>query len=246
MKIFLVGITGAMGRTILEISEDVVAGYASNECEINGISVYNDFSKINEEFDVILDFSNKKITNDVLEFAESRNKPLVIATTGIDIEIEKKIKNISKKIPIVYAKNFSIGVNVMSEIVKELTRALNGFDIEIIEKHHNKKQDAPSGTAKMLFNSIKEEKTNAREVYDRTNIHEKRQDDEVGISVIRGGSIVGEHSVIFAGLDEVIEIKHQAGSKKIFAKGALKASNFIINKKNGLYDMKDVIKGEKR
>lgn len=244
MKIFLVGISGAMGRTILDISDDVVAGYGLNEEVINGVKVYNDFSKVEEEFDVIADFSNKNITEEVLTFVEEKNKPLVMATTGLSDELEKRIYDISKKIPVVYSKNYSIGVNVMSEIVKELTKALKGFDIEIIEKHHNQKQDAPSGTAKMLLESVKTERENSKEIYDRTNLHQKRQEDEIGISVIRGGSIVGEHSVIFAGLDEVVEIKHEAGSKKIFVKGAIRACEFIKEKQNGLYNMKDVIKGE--
>lgn len=244
MRIFLVGITGAMGSTILSLTDDVVAGYGIENGKINSIPVYNNFSEVQEDFDVIVDFSNKNITEEVLDFVEKKNKPLVLATTGLSLETEDRIKKMSERIPLVYTKNYSIGINVMDEVIKELTRTLNGFDIEIIEKHHNQKQDAPSGTAKMLFDSIKTEKKNAREIYDRTKTHNKREEDEVGISVIRGGSIVGEHLVIFAGLDEVIEIKHQAGSKKIFAKGALKACEFIITKEKGLFDMKNVIKGE--
>ncbi|WP_455256673.1 4-hydroxy-tetrahydrodipicolinate reductase [Peptoniphilus asaccharolyticus] len=243
MRIFLVGITGAMGRTLLEISDEIVSGYASESGKINGIKVYDDFQKVEEEFDVILDFSNKNITDKVLEFAKSVKKPLVMATTGLDEETEKRILELSKTQPIVYSKNFSVGMNVMSEVVKLLAKTLSDFDIEIIEKHHNQKVDAPSGTAKMLFDSIKEERTNAKAVYDRTQVHEKRNANEVGISVVRAGSIVGEHSTIFAGLDEVLEIKHQAGSKKIFAKGAIRACEYLINKDNGIYDMKDVIRG---
>ncbi|EGY79826.1 4-hydroxy-tetrahydrodipicolinate reductase [Peptoniphilus indolicus] len=243
MRIFLVGITGAMGSTVLSLTNEVVAGYASESKYINGIKVYDKFEDVAEEFDVILDFSNRNITNDVLCFAKRVKKPLVIATTGLDSEIEGKILELSKEISIVYSKNFSMGMNVMSEVVKVLTKALKEFDIEIIEKHHNQKVDAPSGTAKMLFDSVKEERENAEAVYDRTQMSEKRKAEEVGISVVRAGSIVGEHSVIFAGLDEVLEIKHQAGSKKIFASGALKACEFIVERSNGIYDMKDVMRG---
>lgn len=243
MKIFLVGITGAMGNAVLSLSDEVVAGYASESKDINGIKAYDKFENVVEEFDVILDFSNRMIINEVLSFAERVKKPLVVATTGLDSEIESKILELSKEIPIVYSKNFSMGMNIMSEVVKVLTKALKEFDIEIIEKHHNQKVDAPSGTAKMLFESVKEERQNVEAMYDRTQISEKRKAEEVGISVVRAGCIVGEHSVIFAGLDEVLEIKHQAGSKKIFASGALKACEFVVEKSNGIYDMKDVMRG---
>lgn len=242
MRIFLSGITGAMGRTIVDtVTEDeVVAGSAGRSGEVNGLKVYSNLDEVVEDFDVIIDFSNKFCTRDVLDFALENKKPLVIATTGIDEDVVELIEEGSNKIPIVFSSNMSIGVNTVDIILEKLVGMLEGFDIEIIEKHHNKKMDSPSGTANMFFNSIKRNRE-VYPVYDRTDVHEKRKDQEVGISVIRGGTITGEHSVIFAGEDEVVEIKHSAGSKKIFAKGAILAARYLTDKDKGLYNMRDVL-----
>lgn len=243
MKIFIAGITGAMGSALLSIieKEEVVAGYANENTVINGINVYNDLNNVTEDFDVIIDFSNKDCTDEILDFAKNRKSALVEATTGLVPELVEKIEQYSIFIPIVHSNNMSLGINTMDTVVEYLVEMLKDFDIEIIEKHHNKKVDAPSGTAKMLFDSIKRK----RDVVlsgDRTKRYSKREKNEVGISIVRAGSIVGEHSVIFAGIDEVVEIKHIASSKKIFATGAINAAYFLSNKNNGLYTMKDVLK----
>ncbi|MDO5041728.1 MAG: 4-hydroxy-tetrahydrodipicolinate reductase, partial [Peptoniphilus sp.] len=231
MRIFLSGITGAMGRTIINtVTEDeVVAGFAGRSGEVDGLRVYGYLDEVVEDFDVVIDFSNKFCTRDVLNFALKNKKPLVIATTGIDSDVVKMIEEAAQEIPIVFSSNMSIGVNTMDIILEKLVGMLEGFDIEIIEKHHNQKVDSPSGTANMFFNSIKRNR-DVYPVYDRTDVHEKRKEEEVGISVIRGGTITGEHSVIFAGEDEVVEIKHSAGSKKIFAKGAILAARYLMSK----------------
>ena len=236
-----------MGHVIMDtvkentLSEDkVVAGFAGRNTEIDGIKVYGYLDDVAEDFDVIIDFSNKFCTSDVVGFALKKKKPLVIATTGMDDKVVDFIKEASDKIPIVFSQNMSMGVNALDIILDKLSKMLDDFDIEIIEKHHNQKVDSPSGTAKMLFNTISKNRE-VYPVYDRTPFHEKRKKEEVGISVIRGGTITGEHSVIFAGEDEVLEIKHSAGSKKIFAKGAIKAAHFLKDKEKGLYNMQDVL-----
>jgi 4-hydroxy-tetrahydrodipicolinate reductase len=248
MRVFLVGASGGMGRTFLNMQDeiDIVAGFASKNDEINGVKIYNDFSKAEEDFDLIIDFSNKDLVDQTIEFALKNNKPLVEATTGLDDKTLKNLEEAAKKIPIAYARNYSIGINMMTEIVERVSKVLSDFDIEIVEAHHRKKKDAPSGTAMMLLDSVKKER-NVNEIYDRSNLHRQRTDDEVGISAIRGGSIVGDHTVIFAGDDEVLEIKHKAASKKIFAKGAIKAAEFLLNQESGLYDFKDILRtGEDR
>lgn len=243
MKIFLSGITGSMGHCLLDSleAETVVAGSAGRNGEVEGIKVYGYFDDVVEDFDVIIDFSNKFVTKDVLNFALKHKKPLVIATTDIDQEIVEKIEEASKEIPIVYSHNMSVGVNAIDIILGKLVNMLENYDVEIIEAHHNQKIDSPSGTAKMLFETIKENRQELYPVYDRVDSREKRQKNELGISVIRAGTIAGMHSVIFAGMDELVEIKHTATSKRIFAKGALKAAKFLLTKENGLYDMKDVL-----
>lgn len=171
------------------------------------------------------------------------NTPIVIATTGLNIEDDKKIEDASKNIPIFKSANMSIGVNLLIDLVKKAALALqDNFDIEIIEKHHNKKVDAPSGTALMIADAINEELDNSMEYkYGREGKSAKREGNEIGIHAIRGGTIPGEHTVIFAGLDEIVEVKHTALSKNIFASGAVKAAKFIVNKENGLYKMENLM-----
>ena len=150
------------------------------------------------------------------------------------------LKKASEEIPVIYSRNYSLGINVMEKIVSELTKMLDGFDIEIVEAHHNKKKDAPSGTALMLLDAVKKER-DVSEIYDRIKIHEMRNKNEVGISSIRAGTINGDHTVIFAGDSEILEIKHSAGSKNIFANGAIKAAKFLLGKEKGLYNFKDIL-----
>jgi len=177
------------------------------------------------------------------DYAVERNIGIVIATTGFSSHDIKDIKNASEKVPIFYSSNMSLGVNVLIALVKKATTMLKeNWDIEIIEKHHNKKVDAPSGTAYMIANEINEELNNSREyVFGRYTKRETRNETEIGIHAIRGGTIVGEHSIIFAGQDEVIEITHSAASKNIFAIGAIKAANFLSDKDHGLFSMYDLL-----
>lgn len=245
MDILLVGATGAMGNVLAELIKDrkdmrIVAGVSAEQKDM-GFPIYTDFSSISQQANMIIDFSNASVTPHLLAYIEQTKIPAVIATTGLSEEIREKIRQLSQESPIFYTQNMSLGVNVMSEALKFLTKALTDFDIEIIEAHHNQKVDAPSGTAELLFHSIQEIKADASAIYDRSQLRHKRNSNEIGIASLRGGTIVGEHSVLFCGTDEIIEIKHSAGSKKIFANGALRAAEFLIQKNVGLYDMKDVI-----
>ncbi len=245
MRVLVVGATGAMGQIIAKVAQEendikIVAGIGQGKTMLD-IPIYDDFKAVKEDFDVLVDFSHSSLTPALLDFVEAVQKPAVIATTGLSDKIKERMQFLSKKTPILYAQNMSVGVNTIDTVVAALTKILSGFDIEIIEKHHNQKVDAPSGTAEMLLETVKRNRRGAYPVYDRTKKHEKRQPHEVGVASLRGGTIVGEHSVIFAGTDEVVEIKHTAGSKKIFGKGALRAARFLLKKKNGFYDMKDVL-----
>lgn len=249
IKILLSGCTGMMGHTITQITQNseyykIVAGVnSSGKCEYY-YPAYNDLSKVREKFDVIIDFSNFENSISLLDFAKSINKPIILATTGHTKEQIKEIHTFSEHIPILFSANTSIGINLIIDLLNKCVPIIqeNNFDIEIIEKHHNKKVDAPSGTALKLANAINEaSNTNYDYIYDRYLHNERRSKNEIGIHSIRGGTIAGEHSVIFAGDDEIIEIKHTALSKKIFAKGALNAADFIITKGPGLYSMDDVI-----
>ena len=193
------------------------------------------------EYEGIIDFSHFSLLEEVLESAIEKNVPLLIATTGHSEEQLKKINEAADKIPLIKATNTSVGVSVLNEIVAYATKLLQGFDIEIIEKHYNRKIDAPSGTANTLLEIINE---NLKEEYDTVygrEGHSKRKEKEIGMHSIRGGNIVGEHSVIFAKNDEIIEIKHEALSRKIFSDGSVKAINYLKGKKPGMYTMKDVL-----
>ncbi len=195
----------------------------------------------NIKFDGIIDFSHFSLMEDVLKYAVARKVPLVLATTGHSAEQLEKINQASKEIPIIKATNTSLGVTVLNEIVAYATKLLSDFDIEIIEKHHNRKIDAPSGTATTLLENIQEnlpEKCNV--VYGREG-NSKRQEKEIGVHAIRGGNIVGEHTVIFTKNDEIIEIKHEALSRKMFSDGAVKGIMYLKDKKPGKYVMKDVL-----
>lgn len=197
----------------------------------------------NIDYDAVIDFSHFSLLEDVINSAIKRNVPLLIATTGHSREQLQLVDGASKQIPVIKATNTSLGVTVLNEIVGYATRLLNNSDIEIIEKHHNRKIDAPSGTAVTLLEEIKENLPNGEEfntVYGREG-HSKRQEKEIGVSAIRGGNIVGEHTVIFAYNDEIIEIKHEALSRKIFSDGAVRAVEFLKTKSSGNYTMRDVL-----
>ena len=198
----------------------------------------------NVDYDAIIDFSHFSLLEDVLEAGINKKVPVLIATTGHSEEQLKKIEEAAKQIPIIKATNTSVGVNIVNEIVAFATKLLKDFDIEIIEKHHNRKIDAPSGTANTLLEVVKENLNESgrdyRTVYGREG-HSKRAEKEIGVHAIRGGNIVGEHTVIYAKNDEIIEIKHEALSRKMFSDGAVKAVEFLSGKKAGIYTMKDVL-----
>ena len=230
IKIIIHG-TGTMSsilKNVIETEEDLeVSGFADD--------------LTNEKGDIIIDFSHFSRIPNMLNFAVNNNIPIVICTTGYDDKILSQIKEASSKIPILLSSNTSIGINLMNDLVSKMAENLNGFDIEIIETHHNKKVDSPSGTAKTLFNVINQTLENKMNLINGREGNHKRDKNEIGIHSIRGGSVVGEHRVIFYGDDEAIEIKHSAMSKKIFVYGAIKAAKFLIGKKPNLYGMKDVL-----
>lgn len=205
-------------------------------------NIYKSLEECNCEADCVIDFSNHLATNTVVTYAVENKLPLVIATTGQTAQETEMIRDASKKIPLFYSQNMSLSVAILSCLAKIAAKALPECDIEIIEKHHNLKLDAPSGTALALADSVNEELGNAYTyVYDRSQRREKRDAREIGISAVRGGTIVGEHDVIFAGTDEVITFSHGAYSKSVFAKGAVEAAKFLAGKQAGMYNMSNVI-----
>ena len=232
MEIIIHG-TGAMGRLIKETAEN------NENIRITGFTD----ELATETGDVIIDFSHYSRLNSLLDYSKEKRIPLVIATTGYSNEILKKIKEAAREIPVLLSSNMSLGVSLLNDILERIVPVLYGnYDIEVIEKHHNKKVDAPSGTAKMIANAINKELDDSMEFnYGRSGNDAKRKEKEIGIHAIRGGTIPGEHTVIFAGLDEIVEIKHTALSKKVFAQGSIKAAQYILNKENGLYDMNNLI-----
>lgn len=248
-NIILRGCNGKMGRVITQmVGEDeaatIVAGIDISKGSDNEYPVYYSFEQCDVPADVIIDFSAPVNVREMINFAISRNIGIVLCTTGFSKEDQLLIDEASSVIPILRSANMSMGINLLLKLVKEAAKILtdSGFDIEIVEKHHNKKVDAPSGTALALADSINEALDNGYEyVYDRTDIRAPRVKNEIGISSVRGGNIVGEHEVIFAGTDEVIEIKHTAYSKAIFAKGAIQAAKFLAGKGAGMYSMNEVI-----
>ncbi len=247
--ILLTGCNGRMGNAVVKACDEY------DNCRICGgvdVMVSNtsyDFpvSISAEDFpgncNVIVDFSHHTATEGLLNFAISKNLPIVIATTGHTPEETAAIKEAAKKIPVFYSRNMSLGINLIIALAKKTMASLgDSYDIEIIEKHHNKKLDAPSGTALMIADALKESRDIETEyVFERQTRHQKREKNEIGIHAVRGGTIVGEHEVIFAGNDEVITLSHSAASRNVFAEGALRAAMFIVGKSAGLYDMNDIV-----
>lgn len=245
LRVIINGYSGSMGKVLTKcVNEDselqLVCGSSRDELEVP-FKTYLKMSDVKEDADVIIDFSHHSAIEEVLAYATKTKTPLVIATTGFNEEELNKIREASKIIPIFHSSNMSLGVNVLVKLVKEAAKALNGFDIEIIEKHHNKKLDAPSGTAVMIADGIKEVLPESEYIYGRHGRSDKRSSNEIGIHAVRGGTIVGEHTTIFAGHDEVVEIKHTAQSKDIFAKGAIAAAKFLVNKDAGYYNMNNML-----
>lgn len=248
LNILLSGANGAMGQMLQNLIDnredfEILAGFDQESNVDSNFPIYSDLSNCHETIDVIIDFSHFKAFPDILKFAKEKKIPIVIATTGLSEDDLQSIKEASKTIPIFKTANLSLGINLLAKALKEMVGSLEeGFDIEIIEKHHNKKADAPSGTALLLADAINEKLKNPKTyTYGREGRTAKRMENEMGIHAIRGGTIPGEHTVIFAGNDEIIEIKHFALSKKVFAEGALKAARYLVDQKPGLYDMSMVI-----
>lgn len=247
-KIIITGANGKMGKVIQSVVDgrddcEVVAGIDLNT-ESNGrFPIYASLSEVKEQADAIIDFSNPALLNELLAYSEKTGTPLVIATTGYNDEQKEKIKSASEKSPIFFTYNMSMGINLLANLAKKAVEVLgNDFDIEIVEKHHNQKIDAPSGTALMLADAMCEVTSEPMKYeYDRHSKREKRTKNEIGLHAIRGGTIVGEHDIIFAGRDEVITLSHSARSKEIFAVGAVNAAVYMTGKGAGLYDMKELI-----
>ena len=205
---------------------------------------FESIDKCDVEADVVIDFSNAAAVDNLLDYCAEKQVPVVLCTTGLSEEQLQKVKSTSEQVAVLKSANMSLGINMLLKLLQEATKILApaGFDMEIVEKHHNLKVDAPSGTALALADSINEEFNNEYTyVYDRSVRREKRPEKEIGISAVRGGTIVGDHDVIFAGTDEVITFSHTAYSKAIFGKGAVSAAKFLAGKSAGKYDMSDVI-----
>lgn len=248
VKVIFCGCFGRMGNVVREIVKgntdmEIVAGVDILDGTAE-FPVYKIITDVKEEADVIIDFSSPKALASLLDYAVSKNVPVVLCTTGFSEEQLSDIKAASEKVAILRSANMSLGINTLVKLLKTATEILadNGYDIEIVERHHNQKKDAPSGTALLLADAINKTADGKYDyVYDRSDRREVRPKNEIGISAVRGGSIVGDHEVIFAGLDEVIEISHRAYSRSVFAKGAVSAAAYLAGKPAGMYDMSNVI-----
>ena len=247
IEVMVNGCNGKMGQIVSELvdkNEDMVLKCGADKIDTGYLTypVYTNLNEIPEKPDVIIDFSVPVATFGALEYAKNNNIPIVIATTGFTGEEEKRIMEYSKYIPVFKSANMSFSINMFEHLLKEIAPKLKDTDIEIVETHHNRKIDSPSGTAQMLANTINEALGGDYTYeYDRHSKHEKRGAKEIGITSIRGGNIVGEHSVMFFGDYETFEIKHTSYSRNVFAEGAVKAAKFIVGKDNGFYNMDDLV-----
>ena len=249
VKVIMHGCNGHMGQVITQLVEkdpeiEIVAGIDLNDCRDNGYPVFTDIWTCDVEADAVIDFCTAKATDTLLEYCEKRQIPVVLCTTGLTDEQIKKVEETSKHVAVLKSANMSLGINLLMKLDKEAapTLAAAGFDMEIVEKHHNQKLDAPSGTALALADAVNDSLDEKCDyVYDRSTRREKRPKNEIGISSVRGGTIVGDHDVIFAGQDEVITFSHTAYSRAIFAKGAIAAAKYLAGKEAGFYDMQDVL-----
>ena len=249
VRIIMHGCNGKMGQVISRIvkedsNAEIVAGIDTYLGVKNEYPVFETINACDVEADVVIDFSNASAVNHLLDYCAEKGMPVVLCTTGLSEEQLAKMKEVSEKTAVLKSANMSLGVNLLLKLLQDASKVLApaGFDIEIVEKHHNQKVDAPSGTALALADSINEALDNEYVYnYDRSQVRQKREKKEIGIAAVRGGTIVGEHEVIFAGEDEVIEFKHTAHSKAVFGKGAVEAAKFLKGKKPGLYGMSDVI-----
>lgn len=238
-----------MGRMITELvrndaEAEIVAGVDSYTGVANDYPVYDSIEKCDLDADVVIDFSNAGAVDALLDHCVEKKVPVVLCTTGLSEAQLAKVQEASGKTAILKSANMSMGINLLLKLLKDAAKVLGnaGYDIELVERHHNQKLDAPSGTALALADSVNEALNGEYHyVYDRSQVRQKRDEKEIGISAVRGGTIVGEHEVIFAGTDEVIEFKHSAYSRNVFAKGAVEAAKFLAGKEPGMYDMSDVI-----
>lgn len=247
IKILIHGINGKMGQEVLKQLDFydnclLVSGFDKEITNKYNVPVYTNFNDIVEKPDVIIDFSIPSATISMLSYAKENHIPVVIATTGFSEDENKKILDFSKDLPIFKSANMSFDINLMKKVLSEVAKALPNADIEIVESHHNRKIDSPSGTALLLADSINKTLDNKLNYeFDRHSKHEKRSKNEIGFSSIRGGNIVGEHTVMFIGENETFEITHKAYSRAVFADGAIKAACFLVDKKNGFYNMDDLL-----
>lgn len=253
VKIIMNGCNGHMGRVIAGLVEqdpemEMAAGIDLEDKGFYACPVFTDIERCDVPADVMIDFSSAKAADGVLEYCRSRKLPLVLCTTGLSEEQLKKVEETARETAVLRSANMSLGINTLLKLIQEAAKVLAtaGFDMEIVERHHNLKVDAPSGTALALADSLNEAMDNQYHyVYDRSLKREKRDAKEIGLSAVRGGTIVGDHEVIFAGPDEVIEFKHTAYSKTVFAKGAVEAAKFLKGKAPGMYNMSHVINSGK-
>ncbi len=250
-RVLIHGCNGRMGNMVSSLAADyeditIVAGVDRADTEAGGKSypIYDSLADVKEEADVIIDISTASAVDGLIAYAGEKRIAAVICTTGLSEEQIKAIKELSKKVPVLRSGNMSLGINTLIKVLKDISKTLYeaGFDTDIVEKHHKHKLDAPSGTANMLADAVAEGIGKDLEyVYNRTERRMERPHDEIGISAVRGGTIVGEHEVIFAGTDEIIEIRHTALSRAVFANGALNAALFLHGKEAALYSMSDVV-----
>lgn len=246
-EIILSGCSGKMGASIISSAASrsdcrIAAGVDVVEPKNADFAYFKSFGEVNVDADVIIDFSNPVVLDSMLSYAKQKKLPCVICTTGFSEEQKAKIQEASKEIPIFYSGNMSLGINLIIELAKKAAAVFGeDFDVEIVEQHHNQKLDAPSGTALMIADAISEIKPDSEYVYDRHAYRKKRDKREIGIHSVRGGNIVGEHEVIFAGQDEVLKISHSARSKTVFAVGAVNAAVFLKGKQPGMYNMSDLL-----
>lgn len=248
LNVLLSGVSGAMGHVLRELIDadpelNLIAGFDKNTDAKTDFPVYDHLDDFTGQADVIIDFSHFSAFDAIFSYAHRTQTPIVLATTGLSEDNQKTIESASADFPIFKTANMSLGINILAKALKDMAGALEeGFDIEIIEKHHNKKADAPSGTALLLADAVNDGLASKKDyTYGREGRNCKRQPSELGIHAIRGGTIPGEHTVLFAGNDELIEIKHTALSKKVFASGAIKAAKYLVRQKAGLYDMQDLL-----
>lgn len=248
-RIIMHGCNGKMGQVISNLAKEdanteIVAGIDIADTMNNDYPVFTDIEDCNAEADVMIDFSSAKAVDRLLHYCRARKLPVVLCSTGLSEEQIFAAHELSKEVAVLKSGNMSLGINTVMKMLKNISKLLAdaGYDIEIVEKHHNQKVDAPSGTALMLADIINEQlNSEYKYTYDRSNVRQKREKKEIGISAVRGGTIVGDHDVIFAGPDEVIQITHRAYSRGVFGKGALEAAKFLKGKEPGFYDMSDVI-----